>query len=195
MMTDSPGRPEQPDQSAQNHQPDLDGQAEQTMSLNTAQAATQLGVDSRTVRRWITDGLHTPGGAILRLQARQVRSGRGPEYQIYQHDLEEFKAVRDRAATEGQAASPAARAEEQQALTTSISIISAELERRNLALAEAQQTIERLAREAGKSEVLERELQLMQERVKELTQERDHWRQKAQAKKSYRIRLFPIDEV
>jgi hypothetical protein len=68
------------------------------------QAAQQLGVDSRTVRRSIAEGIRNAGGAIVRLEARQVRSTRGPEWQIYQTDLEAFKQERDHAATEGQAA-------------------------------------------------------------------------------------------
>src|SRR5436853_4145180 len=76
----------------------------QTLSLNTAQAGQQLGVDSRTVRRYITDGIRSAGGVIVRLEARQVRTNRGPEWQIYQTDLEQFKQERDRSATEGEKA-------------------------------------------------------------------------------------------
>jgi chromosome segregation ATPase len=47
----------------------------------------------------------------------------------------------------------------QQSLTTSLQLLSTELERRDLALAQAQETIERLAREAGRSEELERQLE------------------------------------
>jgi hypothetical protein len=177
--------------------------------MSTAQAAQALGVDSRTVRRWITEGLRTPGGAVLRLQARAVKNGR--EYQVYQSDLEDFKAARDRAATEGQAAGQLARSEENQsvALTTSIQIIAAELERKSKALEDAQQTIERLAREAGvqagRSEELERELAaarqqlaerekqaqdvaILRQRVTELEQERERWHQQRPPR---RIRLLP----
>src|SRR5260370_14808806 len=102
--------------------------AEQTVSLNTTQAAQQLGVDSRTVRRYISEGIRSAGGAILRLQARQVRSNRGPERQIYQTDLEAFKEGRDRAATEGQAVGGlVTRADEGHGLTTAVHIIAAEL--------------------------------------------------------------------
>jgi hypothetical protein len=215
--TDDPGQPELAAQQAEQQQnqqqqqavPALDAEqhpGEQAVSVNTAQAAKQLGVDGRTVRRWITDGLHTAGGAILRLKARQVRNARGPEYQIYQHDLEEFKQERDRLATEGQDAGQLAAQQESQsqAVTLSYQIISAELERRDKALIEAQKTIteaqatiERLAlqagRDAGRNEALELQLKLLQERVTELTTERDHWRQKAGRQKLYRIQLFPIE--
>lgn len=198
-MTDDPGRPQEARTA-----PDAE-HAQLALSLTTAQAASQLGVDSRTVRRWITEGLRTAGGTILRLQARQVRTGRGPEYQIYQHDLEAFKEQRDHDATEGQAAGqlarPAAEESQSQALTTltaSINLLGAELERRTLALSQAQETIERLAREAGRqagrSEELERECDALRQRVAELEQERDRWQQQARAKKNYRIRLFPIEE-
>src|SRR5260370_24226772 len=94
--------------------------AEQTVSLNTTQAAQQLGVDSRTVRRYISEGIRSAGGAILRLQARQVRSNRGPEWQIYQTDLEGFKEERERAATGSQAAARLqTRAQGSQGRTTS----------------------------------------------------------------------------
>jgi chromosome segregation ATPase len=196
---DSPGQPEQEDdptdpqmRAAPDTQQD---EAKQVVSLSTAQAAAQLGVNSRTIRRYITVGI-VVAGQIVRLQARQVRTNSGTEYQIYQTDLEQFRAERDRAATEGQAAGLVSRAEESTALTTSIQIISVELEQRNLALAEAQQTIERLAREAGQhageNAILERQLAELQKRVEELTQERNHWRQKAS--KSYRIRLLPFTE-
>ncbi len=172
--------------------------AQQTVSLNTQQAAQQLAVDSRTIRRYITEGIRTAGGGIVRLEARQVRSNRGPEWQIYQTDLEAFKRERDRAATEGQAAGQLIRpAEESQALITSVQIIATELERRSLALSQAQETIERLAREAGRqagrNEELERERDALQRRVKELEEERDQWRQKAEAPKAQtprRIRLL-----
>ena len=115
---------------------------EQTVSLNTTLAAQQLGVDSRTVRRYIVEGIRTTGGAILRLEARQVRTNHGPEWQIYQTNLDTFKQQRDRAATEGQAAGQLMReGETSQALTTSVQLLATELERRSLALTEAQQTI------------------------------------------------------
>ncbi len=166
-------------------------QTEQTISLNTQQAGQQLGVDGRTIRRWITDGLRTSGGAILRLQARQVRNARGPEWQIYQTDLEAFKEERGQLATEGEAAGQLLRAEENQsqALATSIQIISTELERRSQALADAQATIERLAREAGReagrSQELERERDVLRLRIQALEQEREQW------KSPRRIRLLP----
>lgn len=200
-MTDNPGQPKQDMGVETGTTPD----AEQTVSFNTVQAAKLLGVDSRTVRRYITEGIHTPAG-IVTLVARQVRTNRGQEYQVYQTDLDDFKHARDRAATEGQAAGQLTRhaAEESQnqnhaLMTSTIQIIAGELERRNQALiqaqatiAQAQATIERLAREAGRNEALEREREWLQRRVDELTKERDHWQQKA--KKSYRIRLFPIED-
>jgi len=118
--------------------------SQQTLSLNTAQAGQQLGVDSRTVRRYITEGLRSAGGVIVRLEARQVLTNRGPEWQIYQTDLEQFKQERDRSATEGDKATQITRpAEQSQALTLSVQVLAAELERRGAALAEAQATIER----------------------------------------------------
>ena len=177
--------------------------AAQDISVNTQQAAAQLGVDSRTVRRYITDGIRVTGGTIVHLQARQVQRGRGPEWQIYQSDLDAFKEQQDRAATEGGTTGQLTRTVEEnqsqsQALTTSIHVIAEELERRSLALSQAQDTIERLAheagRQAGRSEVLERELEAMRRRVTELEQERDHWQQQAQeppAKTPRRVRLLP----
>src|SRR5690349_938926 len=103
-MTDTPGQPPA--------QEDHDEQTEQTISLTTAQVAAQCGVHERTVRRWITPGLHLPGGAILRLQARAVNNGR--EYIVYQTELDRFQQERDRAAHEGQAAGQLTRAEESQ---------------------------------------------------------------------------------
>jgi plasmid maintenance system antidote protein VapI len=171
------------------------------MSLNTQQAAAQLGVDSRTIRRYIAEGIRITGGAILRLEARQVRSSRGPEWQIYQQDLENFKRERDHAATEGSTAGQLTTAQpESQALTTSITLIATELERRSVALAQAQETIERLAREAGQSagrnEVLERELAASRQRVADLEQERDQWQQQTlkllpTRPSTRRIRLLP----
>ncbi len=183
MTTDDHGQPPQAAEgqdtrTALDAQPPADVQ-QQTMSLSTQQAAQQLGVDSRTVRRYIAEGIRTAGGGVVRLEARQVRSNRGPEWQIYQHDLEAFKEQRDRAATEGSAVGQltAAQQPESQALTTSINIIATELERRSVALTEAQATIERLAREAGqyagRNEALERELEALRKRVADLEQERD----------------------
>jgi chromosome segregation ATPase len=195
---DDPGRPQAEDPA---HRTAPDAEHEQTISLSTAAAAQQLGVDPRTVRRYILEGIQRAGGGILRLEARQVRSGRGPEWQIYQSDLEKFKKERDQQATEGHAAGQAAgqvmRAEESQALTTlttSIQIIAEELERRSQALSQAQETIERLAREAGKyagkSEELERERDKLRERVAALEQEREQWQQ-AKTPQPRRIRLLP----
>jgi hypothetical protein len=63
-------------------------------------------------------------------------------------------------------------AQESQALTTSsFHLIAAELERRSIALSEAQATIERLAREAGRNEERERELDDLQKRLAALAQE------------------------
>jgi len=200
MTTDNHGRPHE--------EKNLDGQAatddqhaaEQVMSLSTQQAAAQLGVDSRTVRRYIAEGIRVTGGAVVRLEARQVQRGRGPEWQIYQTDLDAFKQERDRAATEGGTTGQLTRPAEEnqsQALTTSIHIISEELERRSLALSEAQSTIERLAheagRQAGRNEVLERELEVMRQRATALEQERDHWQRQAQEQptKPRRVRLLP----
>src|SRR5437764_2001607 len=102
----------------------------QTVSMNSTQAGQQLGVDSRTVRRYIVEGIRTTGGAILRLEARQVRTNHGPEWQIYQTNLDTFKQQRDRAATEGQAAGQLMReGETSQALTTSVQLLATELER------------------------------------------------------------------
>ena len=186
-MADEPGRP----QSETSEVP------LQTLSLSAQQAAEQLNVDGRTVRRYIAVGIRV-GGKMIRLEARQVRGKRGsPEWQIYQSDLDRFKAELDRGATEGQSSSDILAAEERQgqALSTSIQIISEELERRSVALAEAQATIEQLAleagRQAGRSEELERQLEIERQRVKDLEEERDHWREKAQEPaKPHRIRLF-----
>lgn len=176
--------------------------ASQTVSLNTQQAGQQLGVDGRTIRRWITEGLRAADGTVLHLEARQVRTGRGPEWQIYQTDLEQFKRERDHLATEGQSSGQIARSENpNQALA--IQIISAELERQAQALVEAQKMItdyqariEQLAlqagRESGRNELLEENVKQLQQRITELTSERDQWQQKAQKARSYRIRLFPI---
>ncbi len=206
-MADDPGRPEA--KSAEPQRTTPDDQPAQTMSLSTAQAAQQLGVDPRTVRRYIVDGIRAPGGGIIRLQARQVQTGRGQEYQVYQHDLEAFKAARDRAATEGQAAGQLARvaAEESQALTTlntSLNVLATELERRTTALLAAQETIERLAREAGqhagraqelerRNQELERERDALRQQVIELEQAQRDYQQKAQEleKKPRRVRLLP----
>jgi chromosome segregation ATPase len=206
-MTDAHGRPEQAEdtdprtpaaaQQTEDTDPRTTTDAQQTVSLNTQQAAQQLGVDSRTVRRYIAEGIRVSGRIVL-LEARQVRTQRGQEWQIYQTDLDQFKQQRDHAATEGQAAGQLTRAgEESQALTVSVQLIAVELERRSHALAEAQQTIERLAheagRQAGRNEELERERDALQRRVKELEEERDQWRQKTEAppKTPYRIRLLP----
>src|SRR6266536_3610121 len=169
MTTDDYRHPEQVEGPEKRAATDAEPAA-QTMSLNTQQAAQQLAVDSRTVRRYISDGIRTASGALLRLQARQVRSTHGPEWQIYQNDLEDFKRERDHAATEGSAAGQLTAAQpESQALTTSINIIATELERRSVALTEAQVTIERLAREAGqyagRNEALEHELEALRKRV------------------------------
>jgi seryl-tRNA synthetase len=158
-MTDDHGHPETEPENSE-HQQSQD--PAQTLSLNTNAAAQQLGVDSRTVRRYITDGLRLPGGDKVSLVARQVRSRNGEEWQIYQSDLEKFKEERDRAATEGHVGT-GQQENQSQALTTSIQIISTELERRSQALVEAQQIIERLSREAGQyagqNEALQRELE------------------------------------
>jgi hypothetical protein len=216
---DNLGQPEQPKgKEDQNSRATSDAQqaaGEQQISLSTQQAAAQLGrVDSRTVRRWISDGVHLPDGTILYLKARHVQTKRGPVLQIYQEDLEEFKAARDRAATEGLPApageTRAVQQESQsQAISASIQLFaaelerrSAELERRSLELAEAQAKIERLAYEAGRqqgrNEVLERELEAMRQHAAVLQQERDHWQQQAtqaqaaqpQGKPPRRIRLL-----
>ncbi len=202
MNTGDPGQPrEGQEKKATDSQATTDAaQAEQDISLTTQQAAVQLGVDSRTVRRYIAEGIRVTGGAIVRLEARQVQRGRGPEWQIYQTDLDAFKQERDRAATEGGTTGQLTRPAEEsqsQALTTSIHIISEELERRSLALSEAQSTIERLAheagRQAGRNEVLERELEATRKRAADLEQERDHWQRQAQEQptKPRRVRLLP----
>jgi hypothetical protein len=175
--------------------------SEQTISLNAQQAGKQLSKDARTVRRYITDGIRLASGETLRLKARQVSTDRGPEWQIYQHDLETFKEQRDRSATAGQATSQLVRsADESQALSalsTSIQLISAELEQRSLALAEAQATIERLASEAGRqaglNESFERERTTLLQRVAQLEDERNEWQHKAwelQSKMPKKVRLF-----
>lgn len=176
--------------------------SEQTVSLNAQQAGQQLGRDARTVRRYITHGIQQANGEALRLKARQVSSDRGPEWQIYQSDLDEFKALRDRSATEGQTTNQLVRsADESQALaalSSSIQLISAELEQRSQALAEAQATIERLAEEAGRqqglNEGLERERASLFQQMEQLRHERDEWQQKAfelQGKMPRKVRLFP----
>jgi predicted ArsR family transcriptional regulator len=189
---DDPGRPQAEDP-AHRTAPN----AEQTISLSTQQAAQQLGVEPRTVRRYISDGINI-GGVILRLEARPVRRKNGQEWQIYQPDLEAFQKERDRAATEGQGQVMRAEERESQALTTlttSIQIIAEELERRSQALSQAQETIERLAREAGKyagkNEELERERDSLRERVTALEQEREQWQQLAKVPQPRRIRLLP----
>ena len=182
-------------------QPDAAG-SNQTISLTAAQAGKQLGKDARTVRRYITDGILQANGETLRLKGRQVTTGRGPEWQIYQNDLDAFKEQRDRSATEGQPAQQLMRSsgEESQALavlTASIQLISEELEQRSQALAEAQTTIERLAveagRQAGLNEAFERERTALLKQVEQLQSERDQWQQKAwelQSKMPKKVRLF-----
>lgn len=198
-MPDSPGQPES--------RPEMNGHAtqaaqdeRQTVLLTTAQAAAALRVNPRTVRRYIDEGVQTPSG-VIKLVAREIHSPRGRQFQIVQADLDAFQAARDRAATEGQPAGELKRTEEaqSQAVALSYQIISAELERRNQALvqaqetiAQAQATIERLAREAGRSEGLERELEEIRQRVAELEKQRDYWQ--AKARKSYRIQLFPFED-
>ena len=225
-MTDSPGQPEQENRPASldTETPPDTPQAAQVVSLSTAQAAQQLGVNSRTVRRYITNGILV-AGTLRRLPARQVRTDGGQEYQIYQSDLEQFKAERDRAATEGQQAiGLTTRAEESTALATSIQIISEELERRSLELVQAKETIERLSREAGqyagRNEVLEQSLTQAQGTIERLSREagqhagrnemleqqlevlrkqvevltQEREQLQQKAKKSYRIRLLPFQE-
>jgi chromosome segregation ATPase len=187
-----------------------DAQAEQTISLSTNQAAQQLGVkDSRTVRRYITEGIHAADGSTIHLKARQVRTNRGPEYQIYQTDLDAFKQIKDQAATEGQEAGELTRqvqaqGSQSQALTTSIQLFAVELERRSqelerraVELAEAQKRIEQLAYEAGRqqgrNEELEHELLATRQYMAAVQQERDYWQQQAaqsQRKPPHRIRLL-----
>jgi hypothetical protein len=182
-------------------QPEAAEGAGQTISLTAAQAGKQLGKDARTVRRYITDGIQTANGETLRLKGRQVTTSRGPEWQIYQNDLDDFKALRDRSATEGQPGGQLVRsAEESQALaalTSTIQLISAELEQRSLALAEAQTTIERLSAEAGRqaglNEASERERATLLQRIQQLEGERNEWQQKAwelQSKMPKKVRLF-----
>lgn len=199
-MKDDPGQPEKEQEHYENGiATDAQRQAEQQTSLTTAQAAKVLGVDSRTMRRWIEEG---------RLPGRWVQKGRNAGYQVLQSDLEEFRHQRERAATEGKPMGGQLMrgGEESQALTTSaIHIIAgelerkaAELERRELALAEAQKTIERLSydsgRQAGINEAQAGEIEALRQRVAELEQERDLLRQKAQESGKTpprRIRLLP----
>ena len=173
----------------------------QTISLTALQAGKQLGKDARTVRRYITDGIRQANGEVLRLKARQVTTDRGPEWQIYQSDLDVFKEQRDRSATEGQATNQLVRSTDESqalaALSTSIHLISAELEQRSLALTEAQATIERLAQEAGRqrglNEAFEHERTALLQRVEQLQGERNEWQQKAwelQSKMPKKVRLF-----
>ncbi len=175
--------------------------SEQNISLTAAQAGQQLGTTARTVRRYITDGILLANGETLRLKARQVTSGRGPEWQIYLSDLHEFRGLRDRSATEGQTTNQLVRATDESptlaALSASVQLISAELEQRSQALAEAQATIERLAEEAGRqkglNEGLERERASLLQQVEQLHRERDEWQQKAfelQGKMPRKVRLF-----
>lgn len=183
-------------------QPDAAEGSGQTVSLSAAQAGKQLGKDARTVRRYITDGILLANGEALRLKARQVTTARGPEWQIYQNDLDEFRSLRDRSATEGQPTNQLVRSGEESqalaALTTSIQLISTELEQRSLALAEAQATIERLSAEAGRqaglNEASERERTSLLQRIQQLEGERNEWQQKAwelQSKMPKKVRLFP----
>jgi chromosome segregation ATPase len=176
--------------------------SEQNISLTAAQASQQLGTTARTVRRYITDGILLANGETLRLKARQVTSGRGPEWQIYLSDLNEFKGLRDRSATEGQTTNQLVRSTDESstlaALSSSIQLISAELEQRSRALEDAQTTIERLAEESGRqkglNEGLERERDTLLKQVEQLRSERDEWQQKAfelQGKMPKKVRLFP----
>jgi chromosome segregation ATPase len=163
---DTPGQPEQEKDPQSWTAPDAQATG-QTISLSTLQAAQQVSVNERTIRRWIDSGVHLANGEILRLKARYVQTKRGQELQIFQNDLEEFLQDRNRSATEGRAAGEKRAVqqlqEQQQSLSTSLQLLSAELERRDLALAQAQETIERLAREvgqqAGRNEELERLLE------------------------------------
>src|SRR4051812_23557994 len=109
------------------NQPDASEGSEQTISLSAAQAGKQLSKDARTVRRYITDGILLANGETLRLTARQVTTARGPEWQIYQNDLDTFKSLRDRSATEGQSRNQLVRSSDESqalaALTNSIQLI------------------------------------------------------------------------
>lgn len=139
----------------------------QPQAKDTEQAGQQLGVDGRTVRLSITEGLSSAGRVIVHLEARQVRINRGP-------------------------------AEQSQALTLSVQVSAAELERRGAALQEAQGTIERLAREAGhhagRAEQLEQERDALQEKVAALEAQRAEWQKRANQlarRRPHAIRLQP----
>ena len=155
--------------------------ANQSVAMTTAQAAVALGVDTRTVRRYITDGIRGPQGVVMKLPARQVRTKSGHEWQIQQGDLEAFMAVRDSQATEGEASSHLIRQEpaSQGIAMAAIQMISTELERRGVemesqhaVLREAHETIERLATERGRlegqNELLLRENEALRQRLAEL---------------------------
>lgn len=142
--------------------------AAQSVALTTAHAAIILAVDTRTVRRYITDGIRGPGGVAMRLPTRQVRTKSGHEWQISQDDLEVFAAVRATQATEGEDSSHVLRqdADSQGIAVAAIQMISTELERRGVemerqqaALREAHDTIERLATERGRLEGYNKALQ------------------------------------
>lgn len=192
MQTDNQGQPQQGEEENK-----TSTDAEQTVLLNSAQAAQQLEVDARTIRRYINEGIHTADGSSLRLEASQVRTSRGLEWQISQNDLNEFKQAKDHAATQGQSAAQihariAMQAEQSQAYTLPLQMFATELELRAQALAQAQATIERLAYEAGRqvgrNEVLERERATLQQRLAKL--EHQQWRPQ---KPLHRIRFLPLE--
>lgn len=151
--------------------------AAQSVALTTAQAAIILAVDTRTVRRYITDGICGPGGVAMRLPARQVRTKSGHEWQFSKDDLEVFAAVRATQATEGE--------DSQSIAVAAIQMISTELERRGVemerqqaALREAHDTIERLATERGQmegyNEALQRENEALRLHLAEVEQQQPH---------------------
>jgi uncharacterized coiled-coil DUF342 family protein len=79
-----------------------------------------------------------------------------------------------------------------------VQVLAAELERRGAALAEAQATIERLAREAGhqagRALELEQERDSLREKVAELEAERAEWQKRANQlyrRRPHAIRLQP----
>ena len=204
QMMDDPGQPDGAQEQTSWTAPDADAADTQegTLSLNTQQVAQQLGVDSRTVRRYISEGIRTGAGSVLKLKARQVRNSRGPEWQVYQTDLEAFKRERDRQATEGQPSTRVAIQENEAqsqalgTLNTSLQIFAAELERRSIALNQAQETIERLSyeagRQAGRNEQLEREIVALRQRVAELeTQAQQAQKPPKTPQLPHRMRLLP----
>lgn len=179
--------------------------AQQTITLSTEQAASQLGVDARSVRRYINNGIRLPDGTYVKLRAKLVH---GQNWVIDQIDLDAFIEVRDHAKVDGITSDELRNTgqDQTQALQSLSNLFAAELERRSQEVAQlqqnyiqAQQTIAELShaagREAGLREALEAERTELRQRLEALERERDQWRDKAiealTRKPPHRTNLIP----